>query len=156
MRLFAILLSFVLAIPVAAPAEVTLIGPKGEQKISATELAALPQSTVTIDDHGKVARFKGVELQALLARVGAPAGEHLRGKELLKYVVVDARDGYSALFSLAELSAAFTDRKVILALERDGAPLTQEQGPFRVAVDGEKKMGRCVRQVTAIRVVDAK
>jgi len=135
---------------------VLISGPKGEQTISAADLAALPRAEAALSDHGKPASFEGVVLFSLLERVGAPAGESLRGKELTKYVVVEASDGYRALFSLAELSPAFSDRKVLLATRRDGKPLSADEGPFQIAVEGEKRMGRCVRQVTAIRIFDAK
>lgn len=136
--------------------EIVVSGPKGEQHISSATLASLPRTEVGISDHGTPAKFEGVELQAILDLVGAPAGEHLRGKELTKYVLVEARDGYRAVFSLAELSSAFADRRVILADHRDGKPLADEEGPFRIVVENEKRMGRCVRQVTSIRIAEAK
>ena len=140
----------------AADPEVIVSGPKGEQRVSAKTLATSPRIEVTISDHGKPAKFEGVELHRLLDSAGAPDGEHLRGKELTKYVLVEAADGYRAVFSLAELNPAFTDRKVILADRRDGKPLAAEEGPFRIVVEGEKRMARCVRQVALIRIVDAK
>jgi hypothetical protein len=140
----------------AAPGagDVVVAGRKGEQRI--TTLASLPRSEVTVSDHGTAAKFEGVELETLLESAGAPAGEHIRGKELAKYVVVEGRDGYRAVFALAELSRAFTDRKVILADRRDGKTLSGEEGPFRVVVEGEKRMARCVRQVKSIRIAEAK
>lgn len=139
----------------AADPEVIVSGPKGEHKVTSAKLAAWPRSEVSLSDHGKPAKFAGVPLHLLLDEAGAPEGEHLRGKELTKYVLVEARDGYRAVFSLAELNPAFTDRKVILADQRDGKPLSAEEGPFRIAVEGEKRMARCVRQVTSIRIIDA-
>lgn len=129
-------------------AVVLFAGPKAEVNVSEADLAALPQVQITIDDHGKPATFDGVALSTLLQRV-------TEGKEITKYVVVDAADGYRAVFSLAELSPAFTSRRVILATKRDGKPLSEKNGPFQLAAEGEKKMARCVRQVTAIHVVDA-
>jgi hypothetical protein len=140
----------------AAPADqVLIVGPKGKQTLSSADLASLPQTEVTISDHGKTAKFSGVELHVLLERVGMAAGEHLRGKEVARSVVIEASDGYRAVFSLAELSPEFTDRKVILASRRDGKTLSPEAGPFQIAVEGEKKMARCVRQVTVIRIDEA-
>jgi len=130
-------------------AVVLIAGPKGEVKLSEADLAAMPQVKITIDDHGKPATFEGVALFPLLERAYS-------GKELTKYVMIDAADGYRALYSLAELSPAFTARKVILATRRDGKPLSAEAGPFQIAAEGEKKMARCVRQVTAVHVVEAK
>lgn len=140
----------------ADPAAVLVTGPKGERKLTAADLASLPRVEVVVSDHGKPAKFGGALLYSILEQVGAPAGEALRGNELTRFVVVEASDGYRAVFSLAELSPAFTDRNVILAVDRDGKALPATEGPFRLAVEGEKRMGRCVRQVTAIRIVDAK
>lgn len=139
----------------SALADVVIKGPKGEVKLTAADIASMPLVKVTIADHGKDATFEGVELQAVLEKVGAPAGDHLRGKELAKYLVVDARDGYRAVFSLAEVSPVFTDRKVILAIRRDDKPLGEEEGPVRIVIEGEKRNGRCVRQVKSIRIVAA-
>jgi len=117
----------VILLAAATADEVLIVGPKGKQKLSAAELASLPQAEVTISDHGKTAKFSGVELHVLLERVGMAAGEHLRGKEVARSVVIEGSDGYRAVFSLAELSPEFTDRKVILALRRDGKTLSAEE-----------------------------
>ena len=141
-----------MSLAAASADEVLIEGPKGKQRLFATDLASLPQVEVTISDHGKPAVFSGVELHVLLERVGMATGEQLRGKEVAKSVVVEGSDGYLAVFSLAELSPEFTDRKVILAVRRDGKPLSPEAGPFQIAVEGEKKMARCVRHVAVIRI----
>ncbi|MBV9495272.1 MAG: molybdopterin-dependent oxidoreductase [Acidobacteria bacterium] len=139
----------------AAPPSLELAGPSGKKTVTADEIAKLPRTKVTIDDHGKSATFEGVELSQLLAMVDAPAGEHLRGNALMHYVVIEASDGYRALFALPELDAAFATRKVILADARDGKPLSEKEAPFRIAVEGEKKQARCVRMVTKIRLAAA-
>lgn len=150
-----LLLIFILIALSTSAFGVSIIGPKGTREVDAASLASLPQVKITISDHGTPATFEGVELYGLLAQVGAPDGEHLRGKELVRYVVVEGTDGYRAVFALAELNAAFTDRKVILATRRDGKPLSEKEGPLRIVVEGEKRMGRCVRQVATIRMAEA-
>ena len=139
----------------AAEPEIVVSGPKGERRFTRTSLTALPRAEVSISDHGTPAKFEGVELHTVLELVGAPVGEHLRGNELANYVLIEARDGYRAVFSIAELSPAFSERKVILADHRDGKLLSEAEGPFRVAVENEKRMGRCVRQVSVIRMAVA-
>jgi DMSO/TMAO reductase YedYZ molybdopterin-dependent catalytic subunit len=52
-------------------------------------------------------------------------------------VVLRARDGYTTSFSLAELSPDLGDRKVWLALDADGKPLPENEGPVRLLVPGE-------------------
>jgi len=124
--------------------------------ITATTLAGLPMHTVTaVDEHGHSAQYAGVSLRDILAHAGVPGGHDLRGKAMTRYVVVDAADGYRVTFSLAELDASFTDRDVIVAETRDGAPLAAQEGPYRLIVPGDKREARWVRQVDAIDVEDA-
>jgi hypothetical protein len=66
------------------------------------------------------------------------------------YVVVDAADGYKAVFAWAEIDPSFTDRKVYLVTRRDGKPLADSEGPFRLVVPGDKRGGRAVHQVTGL------
>ncbi|HEY0872300.1 MAG TPA: molybdopterin-dependent oxidoreductase [Vicinamibacterales bacterium] len=149
--LLAVILGLVLqpSAPVQT-SEVVITGPSGEQRITATDLAALPRVTLTIDDHDTKATFEGVELRHLLEKVGAPLGETLRGKDLTRYVVVEAADGYRVLFALAELDAGFSDTRVILADKQAGKPLDAKVGPFRIVAEGDKRMGRSARQVVRI------
>ncbi len=69
--LLAVILGLVLqpSAPVQT-SEVVITGPSGEQRITATDLAALPRVTLTIDDHDTKATFEGVELRHLLEKVG--------------------------------------------------------------------------------------
>jgi len=131
---------------------------KGAETVSLTaaKLKDLPRVTLEAKDRdGVLRRFEGVELHELLARVHTSTGETLRGARMRELVLVEGRDGYGVCFSLAELSPAFTDRKVILADLSDGQPLVAETGPFRVVVEGEKRHSRWVRDVVAVRVLSA-
>ena len=85
--------------------------------------------------------------------VGAPTGDSLRGPALASYVLVEARDGYRVTFALAETSASFTDKLILLADRKDGAPLSSRDGPFQLVVPDEKRPARGVRQVSRISVV---
>jgi DMSO/TMAO reductase YedYZ molybdopterin-dependent catalytic subunit len=119
--------------------------------LSAEEFAKLPRQTVKARGHdGVESEYEGVPLIQVLGRAGVPTGAELKGKELTRYVVVEAADGYRVNFSLAELDAAFTDRVVLLADRRDGRRLTDREGPLQVIVPGEKKHARWVRQVTRL------
>ena len=68
-------------------------------------------------------------------------------------VLVEAADGYGAVFALADFDAGFTDRIAILADTRDGAALAATEGPFRLIVPGEKRPAHWVRQVTTITLM---
>ena len=63
----------------------------------------------------------------------------------------EASDGYKVVFAPAELDAGFTDKVVILAYDKDGKPLDQAEGPFRLIAVGEKRPARWVRGVVKIR-----
>jgi hypothetical protein len=71
------------------------------------------------------------------------------------YVIVEAADGYQAVFALSEFDPDFTDRVIILADRRDGKPLPPPEGPFRLVVAGEKRHARWVRGVTTLDVEQA-
>ena len=75
---------------------------------------------------------------------------------MTEVLVVDAADGYKAVFALAEVDAAFAVREIILADKRDGKPLDSKEGPFRIIAPGDKRGARWVRQVTALRITDVK
>ena len=121
--------------------------------LSAEEFAKLPRQAVRAKGHDDVvSQYEGVSLIDVLAKVGVPTGNDLRGKELTRYVVVEASDGYRALFALTELDSAFTDRIILLADRRDGRRLSDREGPLQVIVPGEKKHARWVRQVKRLVV----
>ena len=122
-------------------------------KLTAADLAKLPRRTVSAKDHGgKESSFEGVELGEVLKPAGVKFGEALRGKSLALFLVVEAQDGYRAVFALPELDHAFTDRLILLADRRDGKALATTEGPLRVIVPDEKRQGRWVRQVIALTI----
>ena len=135
---------------------VTVDGGNGKTIVlTAADLAALPQYTVEATDHGSPAKFKGALLADVLAKVDVPTGEKLRGKLLTEYLLVEAADGYRVVVTLPEFDAGFTDRKIYLVTERDGKPLGDKEGPFRLVVPGDKRPARWVRQVTALKIKQA-
>ena len=88
----------------------------------------------------------------LLTRVGVPAGDGLRGRELAAAVVVTGADDYRVVFGVAEFDPGFTDRIAILADKRNGIALAGDEGPFQLILTGEKRPARWVRQVVSIEV----
>ena len=66
--------------------------------------------------------------------------------------MIEATDGYRAVFALAELDSDLTDRVILLADTKDGQPLPASEGSFRIIVPGEKRPARWVRQVRAVTV----
>ncbi|WPU98266.1 molybdopterin-dependent oxidoreductase [Mucilaginibacter sp. cycad4] len=125
--------------------------------IGRADLQQYKQTTVTRKDRdGKDHTYLGVTVSEILAKAGVTLGPELRGENLAKYLLVEASDGYQVLFALAELDKGFTDRAIILADKIDGQPLAPADGPFRIIVQDEKKPARCIKQVTAMKVMFAK
>lgn len=137
----------------AAAQTIELVGANGQRRtVGAAELKALPSIDVDASAHNVSGRYRGVALGALLRLVGQPAGDSLRGPALAQDVLVEAADGYHVVFAPAELDAGYTDRVVMLAYMKNGAPLDASEGPFRVVVPGEKRPARWVRAVVRVRV----
>jgi DMSO/TMAO reductase YedYZ molybdopterin-dependent catalytic subunit len=148
--------------PATAGAGATQTGPvvvkvEGEVstplRLTAVELSQLPRQSVIARAHDeKESRFEGVALFDVLKKAGLPTGKDLRGKAVTLYLVVEAADGYRAVFALPELDPAFTDRVILLADRRDGQGLSSHDGPLQIVVPGEKRHARWVRQVIALRI----
>jgi len=124
--------------------------------LTAAELAAMPQKSVTASSHDQTGTYSGVPLRDILTKAGVPAGAEIRGSALATYVVVTGADGYRAVFALAEIDPVFTDRVVLLASQKDGGPLADNARPFQVVVTGELRPARWVRQVVSIAVQNAR
>jgi molybdopterin-dependent oxidoreductase-like protein protein len=118
-------------------------------------LASLPRAVVSATAHGETLTCAGVKLSALLTRAGALSAEPLRGAALAKYVLVTARDGYRAVYSLAELEPTLGNNNVVLVDQCDDKPLPDDSGPLRLIAPEESRPARWVRQVQSITVVTA-
>ena len=105
--------------------------------------------------HGTPVTFQGVLLADVLSKVALPTGEKFHSTGASYYLTVEARDGYRAVFAWAELDSGFMDKSVYVVTEREGQPLSDRDGPFQLVAPGEKRDGRWVRQVTALRVKQA-
>lgn len=124
--------------------------------LSVSDLSKLPQQTVKATDHGTPATFEGVLLTDVLAKVALPTGEKFHSTAATYFLLVEAKDGYRAVFAWAELDSTFMDKAVYVVTRRDGKPLTDKDGPFQLVAPGEKRGARWVRQVTALRIRQAK
>ena len=126
-----------------------------KQLLSRADLEALPHVKVTASEHGSPAvSFEGVTLKSVLEKAGVTFGESMKGKRLTNCLLVEAADGYRAVIALPELDPAFTDKQTVLAFLRDGKPLGEKEGPYRIVIPDEKRMARWVRQVTTLKIVD--
>lgn len=89
----------------------------------------------------------------MLAKVGAPFDEKLRGSALASVVLVKASDGYPVAFGLTEAGPGTRPNRIVLADRADGTALSAKDGPFKLVVEGDLRSARGVRMVTAISVV---
>jgi len=136
--------------------QLTIQTDSGKQVLlSRSELEALPHVKVTASEHssGPVI-FEGVPLKSALEKAGVGFGESMKGKRLSNCLLVEAADGYRAVIALPELDPAFTDKQTMLAFLRDGKPLGEKEGPYRIVIPDEKRMARWVKQVTKLKIVD--
>lgn len=130
-----------LALNMAVPVEPALI-------------EGLPTREVVLTHHGEAQTCTGPLLADVLARLGAPSRGDVRGKALLMAVVIEARDGYRVAFTLGELDPLLGKAEVVLADRCNGAMLDEADGPFRLAVAGDTRGARSVRQVVSLRLAE--
>src|SRR5208282_1041145 len=97
---------------------------------------------------------RGVPLRAVLEKAGVGFGETLKGKRMASCLLVEAADDYRVVIALPEVDPRFTDKQVILAFLKDGKPLDDKEGPYRIVIPDEKRMARWVRQVTTLKIVE--
>jgi hypothetical protein len=141
------------ALPAAAQT-LTLKGPTGQTAtLSVAEIAAMPHTGFTFDDHGQKHGYEGVALIDLLAKVGTPTGKALGGRALANAVRVTAADGYQVVFGLGEADPGTRPNRIILADRADGAPLGEKEGPFKLVIEGDLRPARGARMVTTIEVI---
>jgi DMSO/TMAO reductase YedYZ molybdopterin-dependent catalytic subunit len=125
--------------------------------IHEADLHTFPHVSLEVTtEKGVSARYEGVPVVELLRRAGVPFGKELKGLRVRLYVIVEAADGYQAVFALPEFDPDFTDRIIILADRRDGRAFAPPEGPLRLVVSGEKRHARWVREVIAFDVEEAR
>jgi hypothetical protein len=138
--------------------KISISGPAVQNtQFSGDELAKMPCLSIEVHDShtSQLCKYEDVRVSDLLSRVGVPVGDALEGKAMATYVVARAADGYSVVYSLAELDPAMNGNQIIVADRMNGTPLDKEQGSFRVIVPGEKRPARWIRMLTSSEVLSA-
>jgi len=69
------------------------------------------------------------------------------------YVLAEAADAYSVLYSLSELDSDFQDSEVIVADTMNSLPLGEKQGPFKMVAPHDKRPARWIRMLQSLTVV---
>jgi DMSO/TMAO reductase YedYZ molybdopterin-dependent catalytic subunit len=125
-------------------------------KLTRADLDKFTRHPVRAKDHdGKEYNYEGVAIIDILQKAGVKFGEALRGKALATYLLVDAADGYQAVYSLPELDSSMNDRLILLADRQDGVAFPANVGPLKIIVPGDKTHARWVRQVKSFTVARA-
>lgn len=127
----------------------------GSATLHLSDLDKLPKQTFKTTDHGAPAVFIGVSVRDILAKVESPVGPKFHGTAASYYLLVEAKDGYRAVFAWSELDPTVMDKPVYVVTERDGKPLSEKDGPLQLVAPGEKRGARSVRQVIALRIKQA-
>lgn len=127
----------------------------GKQSVlGRSDIEALPRIQVTTSASGTPSTFEGVALHSVLEKAGVEFGPTLKGKRMASCLLVEAADGYRVVMALPELDPAFTDKRIVLAFLKNGKPLDDKEGPYRIVIPDEKRMARWVRQVTTLKILD--
>ena len=122
--------------------------------LSGTDLKAMPHMTVIIhNSHTKVHEtYSGVRVSDLLAKVGTPLGNDLRGKALAQYIVATGSDGYQTVLALGEVDPTFHPGEVLVVDTMGGKPLDTHSGPLQLVVTEDKRPARSVRNLVQIEL----
>jgi hypothetical protein len=152
---FGIFFPVMLLAALAQCQQLTVQTPGGKPTLlTRADIEALPHSKVVTSVSGTPTTFDGVALEAVLEKAGVGFGTSLKGSRLESCLLVEAADGYRVVIALPELDPAFTDKPIVLAFLKDGKPLDEKEGPYRIVIPDEKRMARWVRQVTTLKIVD--
>ena len=103
----------------------------------------------------------GVRLDKVLTHLGFTPGP--MGKDVpvsvkragfRKVVVATARDGFQAVFTVAECFQGMGPGEVLVVWAVDGKPLAPADGPLRLAVLTDAEPSRSLRQLKKLEIVD--
>ena len=146
------------AVVFAQPPSAAVLAVQGDiaapLSLTADDLAKMPRETASVPapDGTKIV-YEGVALLSILQKAGAPFGKQLRGKVLSSYVLAKAMDGYQVIFTLGELDPDFGNETILVADKRDGKPMGEKQGPFRLVCPNDHEGARSVRMLETLQIV---
>jgi hypothetical protein len=152
--LYAALIALALSPQLLRSQQLTIQTEGKQTVLTKPDIESLPRTEVTTTTSDGSKTFAGVLLRILLERAGIGLGESLRGKRLASCLLIEATDGYRVVVALPEIDPAFNDKQIFLAYSKNGKPLDEKEGPYRIITPDEKRMARWVRQVTTLKIVD--
>ena len=160
---FAVSASFLVTTAAAAPLQVaetlTLVDCDGTKvTFSETDLRSMEQVTEEQciwvgESSGYIGIFdcSGVLLSEILQRAEAT----FKAKDFVRentYVIFRGTDDYQIITSWTELMGSADGLRSIIMLDKDGEPLSDEEGKFRVLFPADKYVGRSVKCLDSIEI----
>src|SRR5262249_13748521 len=137
------------------PASVTISGMPGNGLVpfpsltlTMSQLAALPQTTVTVPVNGVSKTEKGPLVSALLTQAGFAPIAACTTDLLRSWTAVASLDGSAVEISNGELNTGFGNRPAVLSIEENGTPLAIP----RLAVPNDASGARNIGNVFNITV----
>jgi hypothetical protein len=128
---------------------------KAPLALTAVDLAQMPRVTATLTRDGETATYEGVLLYDILLKAfGLLPGKSVPVNPKLSYILGTARDGYQAMFALAEIAPVFAGARVIVADKRNGGPLLPYQQPLQVIAPQDKAQGRAMYSLVKIELIE--
>jgi hypothetical protein len=124
-------------------------------QLKLSDLSRMPRTDVRSKDRdGNDVTYSGVSLTEVLRAAGMKLDpSSMPNRDIVgSYILVNAADGYRAVFASAEVDPAETDRVILVADHKNGQLLSANEGPFRIVFPGERRPARWVRQVQSILV----
>lgn len=145
--------------PVRPSESLTLIDCDGTKvTLSFDELCKMPQDleercVCAGESAGFVGIFdySGVRLSHILEKAKASVNCRDNKRENL-YVVFKGTDGYQVIASWTELTTTSDGKRVLVALEKDSKPLSEDEGKMRLVLPGDKWVGRSVKWLETIEI----
>lgn len=118
-------------------------------------------SNITYQSHSGAHTSACVPLLAVLKAAGVgtelkmdpKADPHTKHAPLRVAIVAEASDGYAVVFSLAELLPEIGNRPVWVALDQDGQPLADHDGPVKLVVPDDTKPARWIHAVDRLELI---
>lgn len=129
--------------------------------LTTTELEAFGGEDVAWTFRDQAHTYRALPLDVLLQQLGFDEGQG--GKTVApqnrrpgwrSVLIARARDGFFAVFTLAELMPDMGPSRAYVAWRCDGAPLAADEGPLRLVVPTDRKGSRAVRMLHELEVVD--
>jgi hypothetical protein len=121
--------------------------------LTAEDLAKMPRATATLASDGSTDTYEGVLLYDILIKAGWQFGHVMGGKRAPTCLVATGKDGFQAVFALAEIDPQFSGVKVLIADKENGLPLPDRYKPFRVISPQDKMRARSIYSLVKLEIV---